>query len=56
MVTLHTVYRTVIIYRIIDYIDIFEVTLTFEMSTVRGHTNGCSFESVKVFETENAST
>ena len=42
----------------------FEVKLTFEMLTVRPicnsihvrHTNGCSCESVKVFETENVST
>ena len=42
-------------------IDIFEVKLTFEILTVRNsihfrHTNGCSCESVKDFETENIST
>ena len=42
--------------------DIFEVMLTFELLTVRGQqhsflpTNGCSCESVKVFDTENVST
>ena len=43
-------------------LDIFEVKLTFDMLTVGGHSihfrriNGCSCESVKVFETENVST
>ena len=37
---------------------IFEVKLTFEMLTMRGqrHTSGFSWESVKVFETQNVST
>ena len=58
------IYACIYIYLISTYlyIYIYEVKLTFEMLTVRGnsihfrHTNGCSFESVKVFETENVST